>query len=92
MEKKGLFVEKLEPLFEKIEALPRPQRIALFVGIFVVIIFLFSWLIYFPKIAEIKKLGDEYKKVSTSLEKAKKQAAQLQAMKEKMKKAETPTA
>lgn len=88
MEKQGSVIEKLEPLFEKMEALPRPQRIALFVGIFVLIIGSFAYFFYFPKIAEVKKLRDEYKKLEDQLDKAKKEAATLNSFEEKMKKAQ----
>lgn len=88
MEKQGSLIEKLEPLFEKMEALPRPQRIALFVGIFVLIIGSFAYFFYFPKIAEVKKLRDEHKTLEKKLDKAKKEAATLNSFEEKMKKAQ----
>jgi len=47
MEKQSALLEKLEPLFEKVEALPKPQRIALFVGIFVLIVGSFVYFFYF---------------------------------------------
>ena len=88
MEKQSALIEKLEPLFEKIEALPRPQRIALFVGIFVLIVGSFIYFFYFPKIAEIKKLSDNHEKLLNQLDAAKKNAATLKSFEEKMEKAE----
>jgi len=89
MEKQSAILEKLEPVFEKVEALPRPQRIALFVGIFVLVVGSFIYFFYFPKIAEIKKLSDKHEKLLNKLDAAKKNAATLQSFEEKMKKAES---
>lgn len=89
MEPKGSkIIEQLEPLFEKVEALPKAQRIALFVGIFVLFIGSFTYFFYFPKISEIKKLSDEHQKLVNQLDAAKKNAAKLKSFEEKMKKAE----
>jgi type IV pilus assembly protein PilO len=88
MEKQSAILEKLEPLFEQVEALPRPQRIALFVGIFVLIVGSFVYFFYFPKIAEIKKLSDKHEKLVNTLDAAKKNAAKLEGFEERMKKAE----
>lgn len=88
MEKQGSLISKFEPLFEKVEALPRPQRIAIFVGIFVLFIGSFIYFFYFPKIAEIKKLSDQQQKLVNKLDAAKKNAATLRSFEEKMKKAE----
>jgi len=89
MEKQGAILEKLEPIFEKVEALPRPQRIALFVGIFVLFVGSFVYFFYFPKIAELKKLSDQHEKLLNKLDAAKKNAATLQGFEEKMLKAES---
>lgn len=89
MEKRIFLIEKFEPLFEKVEALPRPQRIALFVGIFILFIGSFTYFFYFPKIAEIKNLSDQHQKLVNQLDAAKKNAATLKSFEDKMKKAET---
>jgi type IV pilus assembly protein PilO len=71
-----------------VEALPRSQRIALFAGIFVLIVGSFIYFFYFPKIAEIKKLSDKHEKLVNQLDAAKKNAATLESFEAKMKKAE----
>ena len=78
----------VDSFFTKIEKLSKIQRILIFSGVFVLIIAIFIFLLYKPKLEKIAKL----KKDLTSLEKklvvAKKNAADLKKFQKKMQEAE----
>jgi type IV pilus assembly protein PilO len=88
MKKGNASTSALAPLFEKMEELSRPQRIGLYVGVLVVLIGLVVYLLIWPKHVEIDTLGKQLAAVQQELQKAKKNAAELNDWRAKMKKKE----
>lgn len=88
MRKKETTTSSLAPFFEKIEGLTKPQRIAIYVGTLVVMIGLTIWLSYYPAWGEIDALKVQLANVQAELTKAKKNAAELNDWRSKMKKKE----
>lgn len=78
----------LAPLFEKIEGLTKPQRLGIYIGALVVIIGLSTYLLLYPKYQEIGRLETQLASVQRDLAKAKKNAAELNDWRNKMKKKE----
>lgn len=74
----------LASLFEKIEALTKPQRIAIYAGTLVLLIGLSVYFLIWPKHEEINKLQGQLAKVEKQLDEAKKNAAQLNEWRNKM--------
>ncbi len=72
--------KKIEQLFERVEALTQIQRILICVGVFVLLLTLFGVLSYWPSYQKIGKLNADYRKLSADLEKSKKNARQLAAL------------
>jgi type IV pilus assembly protein PilO len=79
---------KIESFFEKIEKLTKVQRILISVGIFVLIIGGFLYVLYWPKYDEITKLEKRLEKIESQLKTAKRNAAALKKFQAKMKEAE----
>jgi hypothetical protein len=52
---------KMEAFFESIENLSKVQRILISVGVFVLIIGAFVYLLYMPKFSDIDRLGKQLK-------------------------------
>ena len=88
MKKPELSLEALEPFFEKIEKLSRLVRILISIGIFLVFIGAFVWLLYMPKYESINKLQTQLSKLEGDLAKAKKNAKDLKKFQKKFQKAE----
>ena len=78
----------LAPLFEKIEGLSRPQRIGIYVGVLVVVLGFSIWLLLYPKYEKIGTLEKQLASVQQELAKAKKNAAELNDWRNKMKQKE----
>ena len=74
--------------FAKIEGLSKIQRILIFVSVFVLIIVIFVFLLYKPKLADITKLNKELDGLEGKLAVAKKNAADLDKFKKMMAEAE----
>ena len=74
--------------FAKIEGLSKIQRILIFVSVFVLIIVIFVFLLYKPKLADITKLNKELDGPEGKLKVAKKNAADLDKFKKMMAEAE----
>ncbi len=72
----------------KIENLSKIQRILIFASVFVLIIAIFIFLLYKPKLADIKKLEKELGGLEKKLVVAKKNAADLKKFQEMMEEAE----
>jgi type IV pilus assembly protein PilO len=72
----------------KIENLSKIQRILIFASVFVLIIVIFIFLLYKPKLADIKKLKKELGGLEKKLVVAKKNAANLKKFQEMMEEAE----
>ena len=87
MEKKGL-AQSIEPFLEKFENLSKVQRILISSVLFISILAIFGYFLYWPKFEQIgvltKKLTELEKKLAT----AKRNAADLNKFKAKMKEAE----
>ncbi len=61
---------KTGALFEKVEKIKMPIRIAIFLGTFVLLAGLFIWLIYIPKTEEIATTREEIAKLQQKLNQA----------------------
>jgi type IV pilus assembly protein PilO len=79
---------RLGPIIENIEKLSRPQRIGIYAGVLVVIIAISVWLSFWPKTEEIGKLEKQLAQVQAELDKAKKNASELNDWRNQMKKKE----
>ena len=72
--------KQLDALFDRVSELTKVQRILICVGVFAVIFVLFWFLSYWPRWQSIGKLDAEYKRLSADLERSKKNAQQLEAL------------
>jgi type IV pilus assembly protein PilO len=88
MKKPELSLNALEPLFEKIEKLPKLYRILISCGLFLIFIGAFVWLLYLPKYSQIDSLEKDLAKLSDELGKAKRNAKDLKKFQQKIKEAE----
>ncbi len=88
MKKGNTSSSALASLFEKIEGLSKPQRIGIYAGVLVVIIGLSIWLLLYPKYDKIGTLEKQLASVQQELAKAKKNAAELNDWRNKMKQKE----
>jgi type IV pilus assembly protein PilO len=79
---------KLAPFFQKIEKLTKPQRIGIYATTLVLIVGLSAWLLFWPKHQRIDALGKQLAQVQQELAKAKKNAAELNDWRNKMKQKE----
>lgn len=86
-EKKSLG-SSFEPLFEKLEKMPKNYRLLISAGIFLLIIAGFVWLAYLPKYETIDKLDKELADLEKELTTAKRNARDLAKFQQKMKEAE----
>jgi type IV pilus assembly protein PilO len=87
MEKPSLS-KSIAPVFEKLEKLSKIQRIFIFGGTLLLIIGVFGYFMYFPKMKELQKLGSEYQELEKKLATAKKTAKDLPKLQEEMNNAE----
>lgn len=62
-EKKGNFLDGLEPLFTKLNGFSFAQKIGIFIGTIVVLSALYAWLLYVPKVKEINRLKNKEKQL-----------------------------
>ena len=83
-----LSTSQIASFFEKIEKLPKIQRILISAGTFVLIIGAFVYFLYWPKFGEIDKLEKKLAKLEKQLNTAKRNAASLEKFQSKMKEAE----
>ena len=87
MEKKGL-AKSIEPFLEKVENLSKVQRIIISAVFFILILAVFGYFFYWPKIEKIGALAKELTKLEDKLKTAKRNAADLKKFQAKMKEAE----
>jgi type IV pilus assembly protein PilO len=85
---KAVSIEKVNPVFDKLEQLSKVQRIAIWAGLLILLIGAFVYFSYLPKFKTIDRLKTNLAKVSKELEVAKKNARQLNAYRKKMQDAE----
>ena len=72
--------KQLDALFDRVSELTKVQRILICVSVFAVIFVLFWFLSYWPRWQSIGKLDAEYKRLTADLERSKKNAQQLEAL------------
>jgi type IV pilus assembly protein PilO len=85
---KTVTIEKVNPLFDKLEQLSKIQRIAICAGLLILLIGAFVYFSYLPKLKKIDQLKNNLSKIEKDLEVAKKNARQLNTFRKKMQDAE----
>ena len=88
MKKLNLSLQAFAPAIEWIEARTKLQRVLIYASAIVLLVGCFAYFAYLPKHKEIGKLESEYKELAGKLDKAKKNAKQLNYYRTKMKAAE----
>jgi len=78
----------MDSFISKIENLSKVQRILIFSGVFVLIIAIFVYVLFKPKLEKISSLGNELDNLEKKLVVAKKNAEDLETFQAKMKEAE----
>ena len=88
--KKGtaVSIEKSNPVINKLEQLSKVQRIAIWVGVLILLIGVFVYFSYLPKFKKIDQLKANLTKIEKELEIAKRNARQLNEFRKKMQDAE----
>ena len=79
---------RMDSFISKIENLSKIQRILIFSGVFVLIIAIFIYVLFKPKLEKISSLGNELDTLEKKLVVAKKNASDLETFQAKMKEAE----
>lgn len=87
MKKLSLPSISMESFFEKVGKIGKVQRILIYAGAFVLLLGPFIYFSYFPKLKQIDQLSKEVETLNNQLASAKRQASQLQAWRDKEKKA-----
>lgn len=85
MKKTNSAASALAPVFQAVEKLTKPQRIGIYAGTLVLIVLLAAWLLFWPNHKKISALEKQLAVVQTKLEKAKKNARELNDWRNKMK-------
>lgn len=88
MKKPEFSLNALEPLFDKIEKLPKLYRFLISCGMFLIFIGAFVWLLYLPKYSQIDSLDKDLTKLGDELSTAKRNAKDLKKFQQKIKAAE----
>ena len=88
MKSPNISLKSLTPAIEWIERRTKLQRVLIYVSTIVILVGAFVYFAYLPKHKQIGVLDRTYKELSAKLEKAKINAAQLNAYRTKMKAAE----
>jgi type IV pilus assembly protein PilO len=78
----------LDPVFQGIERLTKVQRVIISCATFVLIVGLFAWSLYLPRLDTINQLKGERDALKTRLATAQQNAMQLDSFRDKMKEAE----
>ena len=89
MKKLNISLKSLAPVIQRIESLSKLQRILIYAGTVIVLVGAFVYFSYMPKLKEIGTLKVKYNELEKKLQKAKKNAAQLNYYRNRMKAAET---
>lgn len=85
---KTVSIEKVNPVFDKLEQLSKIQRISIWVGLLLLLIGSFVYFSYFPKFKTIDQLKNNLSKIEKQLVVAKNNARQLNAYRKRMQDAE----
>ena len=88
MKKAGVSLQSIEPIFEKIEALSKTQRILICVGGFIALIGFFMYFLYYPKMTMNNALQVSYENLEKQLLEAKTKAKNLEKYRKEMNEAE----
>jgi len=88
MKKSNLSLQAFAPAIEWIEARTKLQRVLIYISAIVLLVGGFAYFAYLPKHKEIGKLESKYKDLAAKLDKAKKNAKQLNYYRTQMKAAE----
>ena len=80
--------KSVEPFFEKVEKLSKVQRVVISGLVFALIVGIFVYLSYWPKLERIKQLNTEIEKLEKKIKTARRNAADLKKFQAKMKEAE----
>ena len=89
MKKLNISLKSLAPVIERIERLSKLQRILIYAGTVIVLVGAFVYFSYMPKLKEIGKLKVKQNELQKKLQTAKKNAAQLDYYRARMREAET---
>ena len=89
MKKSNSTNSSVSPFFEKLEKLTKVQRLLIWAGTLVLLIAFSGWFLAKPKYEQIDRLEATLTEVKQELEKAKKNARELNDWRNKMKKKET---
>lgn len=89
MKKLNISLKSLAPVIERIERLSTLQRILIYAVTVIVLVGAFVYFSYMPKLKEIGNLKVKYNELEKKLQKAKRNAAQLNHYRSMMKAAET---
>ena len=85
MELGSLSLKQIEPVFDKLEALPKNKRIMAFVGVFALLIGAFFYFSFLPKLKKIDQLDQQHQKLDAELSKVKGNAARLEKFRKEYK-------
>ena len=88
MNKANLSLDSLAPFFQKLEQLTKLQRILIYVGTILAFLGAFAYFFYFPKHEQINKLDQDLASAVKKLDKAKRNAMQLNKYRNQMKNAQ----
>jgi type IV pilus assembly protein PilO len=80
--------KSIAPVVEKLEKLTKVQRILIFSGTLILIVGVFVYFVYLPKMQEISKLRTEYQDLEKKLAASKSTAKNLPKIKEELEQAE----
>lgn len=89
MKKLNISLKSLAPVIARIERLSKLQRILIYAGTVIVLVGAFVYFSYMPKLKEIGKLKVKQNELQKKLQTAKKNAAQLDYYRARMREAET---
>ena len=81
-------LEKIEPVFDKLEELPKNQRIMAFLGVFALLVGAFFYFSFLPKLQQIDILEERYQRLEVELAKVRGNAAKLEKFRKEYKEAE----
>ena len=81
-------LEKIEPVFDKLEELPKNQRIMAFLGVFALLVGAFFYFSFLPKLQQIDILEERYQRLEIELAKVRGNAAKLEKFRKEYKEAE----
>jgi len=88
MNKAKLSLDSLAPFFQKVEQLTKLQRLLIYIGTILAFLGAFAYFFYFPKQEQINRLDQDLAATVKELDKAKRNAMQLNKYRNQMKNAQ----